>query len=142
MMRLQEAYYVANAYDANRNRILENREIKFTTSARQLSDSNRDGYITVDEFAYSLMRGDVYVATDKKVYANAYQFPSFPTTPMFPYFPYQPYFPTTSNIHPIGGALTGAAVGGVIGALIKGVAGLKTGAIIGGALGLIGGLVA
>ena len=141
MMRINEAYNLAISYDRNRDRVLENRELRFSGVARELTDSNRDGYVTVDECAFSLMRGDVYVASNNKVYPNAGRYAQYqPTYPGYGY--QQPYFPTNSNISPIGGMLTGAAVGGAIGALLKGIVGLQTGAIIGAAAGLISGVIA
>ncbi|GIW22281.1 MAG: hypothetical protein KatS3mg068_1288 [Candidatus Sericytochromatia bacterium] len=100
-MNLPFAYRVAASYDFNRDGVIRhwgiNRELDFDWQARQRTDVNRDGRITVDEFAHALARRDVFIGYDREVHAtNPFGNPGYPYPGGgSPYYPGYPNGPVT-----------------------------------------------
>lgn len=156
MMNLAYAYRVAASYDFNRDGFIKSRgfgkELDFDGDARRVTDFNRDGHLSVDEFAHALARGDVFIGYDREVHAtNPFGNPGYP----YPGggSPYYPGYPGGSVTYPgpgygyggaygspLGNIIGGAAVGGAIGYIADGKNGLENGAVIGGFIGAIGSL--
>lgn len=161
-INLQNAYRVAASYDFNRdgqiktNGLFGNKELDFDRNAKKLTDTNRDGKISVQEFAESLVRGDVVIGYDREVHARTpfggspgYPKPGYPGGGS-PYYPGAGSPPVTypgSNYgygggygggQSYGSILGGAAVGGAVGYVAGGGRGMETGAVIGGFLGALG----
>jgi hypothetical protein len=159
-MNLPYAYRIAASYDFNRDGIIRhwgfNKELDFDWQARQRTDTNRDGRITVDEFAHALARGDVFIGYDREVHAST---PFVGPNPGYPYpgggSPFYPGYPNGPVTYPGSGwgwgagygygsaggdILAGAVVGGAVGYVTGGKDGLGTGAVVGGFIGALGSL--
>lgn len=162
-INFQNAYRVAASYDFNRDGIIKtngffgSKEIEFDRNAKKLTDTNRDGKVSVQEFAESLVRGDVIIGYDREVHART---PFGPGNPGYPQTGYpgggSPYYPGAGGpvTYPgsnygygggyggggqsYGSILGGAAVGGAVGYISGGEKGMEKGAVIGGFLGVIG----
>ncbi len=164
-INLQNAYRVSASYDFNRDGIIKTngifggKEIEFDRNAKKLTDTNRDGKITVQEFAESLARGDVMIGYDREVHTTN---PFGGGNPGYPKPGYpgggSPYYPGAGS--PItypgsgygygGGSygmnqsysniFAGAAVGGAIGYISGGSDSVGKGAVLGGFLGALGNL--
>jgi hypothetical protein len=153
-MNIQYAYRVAASYDFNRDGVIDTfglgKEIAFDRDAKKRTDWNRDGKVTVDEFAQSLARNDIYIGYDREVHSNnpygqpgyGYPYPGGGS----PYYPGQPgpiTYPGSGYGYGNGGfgnIVGGAVVGGAIGYAADGRNGLETGAVIGGFIGALGNL--
>lgn len=162
-MNLPYAYRVAASFDYNRDGFIKTgiigRELEFDNDAKRRTDFNRDGKISIDEFAHALNRGDVFVGFDREVHSNnpfgqpgpQYPYPGGGS----PYYPGQPgpiTYPGSGFGGGYGGGygygggagygniVGGAAIGGAIGAIADGRNGLEKGAVIGGVLGAIANL--
>lgn len=164
-INLQNAYRVAASYDFNRDGYIKTgglfgKEIEFDRNAKRITDTNRDGHVTVQEFAESLARGDVMIGYDREVHSTN---PFGPGQPGYPKPGYpgggSPYYPGAGgpvtypgsgygygggyyggNQGGFGNIVGGAAVGGAIGYISGGSNGLEKGAVIGGFLGALGNL--
>lgn len=160
-MRLQNAYRVAASFDYNHDgnikaRGLFGKELDFDSNARRLTDYNKDGKISIDEFAHALAGGDVLIGYDRKVHTTN---PYGGGAPSYPYpgggSPYYPgqhgpvVYPGSGYIgggygygqnNGFGNIVGGAAVGGAIGYISGGNNGLEKGAVVGGFLGAISNL--
>jgi hypothetical protein len=160
------ARMIANNVDYNWNGQIDWRELDFKYNARSRADYDRNGRVTTEELAYSLMRGDVYVTSDRKAYpayyGNPYGQPGFgqpgytnpgygmPPHPHYPggYAPYPqaPGYPyanrsrVSSAENTVITTVVGAGVGAGVGYAVGGPAGAAPGAVIGGVVGLIGSL--
>lgn len=158
MMDLPNAYRVAAHYDFNRDGQINtgyfHREVEFDKNAKRLVDLNKDGKVSLDEFAHGLARGDVFVGYDQKVHSanpfdgpggsgSAYPYPGGGS----PYYPgaggggvYHPSYPTQpwgAGGNAYGSIAGGALVGGAIGYISGGKDGASSGAVIGGVIGAI-----
>lgn len=161
-MNLPFAYKIAASYDFNRDGVIRykgfSKELDFDRQARMRTDINKDGKITVDEFAHALARGDVLIGYDKEVHASN---PFGGPQPGYPYpgggSPYYPGYPSGPVTYPgsgygwggggygygnssAGDIFTGAALGGAVGYIAGGKDNIGTGAVIGGFVGALGSL--
>ncbi|MEK7432758.1 MAG: hypothetical protein AABZ74_06480 [Cyanobacteriota bacterium] len=160
MMDINNAYRVAAYYDFNRdgniNTGLFSKELDFDKNAKRLVDTDRNGKVSVGEFAQGLARGDVFMGYDQKVHsANPFDGPGgnhggypYPGggSPYYPgaggggvYHPY-PSTPWGGQNTGYGSIVGGAAVGGAIGYISGGSDGAGKGAVIGGFLGALSNL--
>ncbi len=71
------ARMVANNIDYNRNGKIESRELKFRNNSKRMVDYDRNGRVSTEELAYSLMRGDIYIAEGRKAYPT-YNYGGYP----------------------------------------------------------------
>lgn len=161
------ARMVANNIDYNRNGKIESRELKFKNNSKRMVDYDRNGRVSTEELAYSLMRGDIYIAEGRKAYPTynygGYPRPGYGTpgygnpgygTPPYRYgpdapLPQQPGFPYGQGNSSGGGigkilgtTVVGAGAGAAIGYAINPVqkfigGGAAIGAIIGVAVGAL-----
>jgi hypothetical protein len=159
------ARMVANNVDYNWNGKIDRRELDFENGSKRLVDTDRNGKVTTEELAQSLMRGDIYISSNRKAYPAYYSQPGFgqpgyqnpgygyPPRPYYPggYAPYPqaPAYPYNNNngyrnvSHGENAAITavvGAGVGAGVGYAVSGPVGVAPGAAIGGIIGLIGSL--
>jgi len=157
------ARMIANNVDYNWNGQIDRNELRFMHNSKRLVDTNRDGRVSTEELAQSLMRGDIYISNDRKAYPTyrhgyghppAYGRPGYGPRPIFgqpPYGGYQPPYPQAPG-YPYQYNQGGANIGRALGVTAVGVglgagvayavsAPLATGAAIGGAIGLIGSLL-
>lgn len=163
------AQMIAQNVDYNYSGVIERNELKFRQGSKSLVDLNRDGHVTTRELADSLVRGDVYVSSDRKLYRTyprpGFNFPGsgqghFPPYGPSPapggYYPYPGYwnqapgpqgpgYPYRSSNAGLSDAFVstavGAGVGAGVGAVVGGSEGAGTGALIGGAVGLFSNLL-
>ncbi|MBT9544943.1 MAG: hypothetical protein IV090_06090 [Candidatus Sericytochromatia bacterium] len=163
------ARMVANNVDYNWNGRIDNRELDFKNGAKRLVDTDRNGNVSTEELAQSLMRGDIYISNDRKAYPAYYSRPGFGqpgyTNPGYGYgrpgyggFPPHPRYPGSYAPYPQApgypyqnrnissgenaaiSTVVGAGVGAGVGYAVSGPVGVAPGAAIGGIIGLIGSL--
>lgn len=157
------AHMIAQNVDYNYNGVIEWKELKFRQGTKTLVDTNRDGHVTKNELADSLVRGDIYIS-DRKAYRTyprpgfGFGFPGF-GQPAFPpygpvpghggYYPYPgywnqapqsqgpgyPYIQGRSQNEELGEALVSTAVGAGVGAGVGAVVGGREGAGTGAVVG-------
>ena len=160
-INLQNAYRVAASYDYNRDGFVKasglfGKEIKFDRDARRNTDFNKDGKISIDEFAHALAKRDIFIGYDREVHSSnpfgggnntGYPYPGGGS----PYYPGQhgptvypgPSYGGGGGYYPnsgYGNVVGGAALGGAIGYISGGSNGLEKGAVLGGVLGAISNL--
>jgi hypothetical protein len=145
------ARMVANNVDYNWSGTIESRELQFRNGSKRLVDTDRNGRVTTEELAHSLMRGDIYIH-DRKAYPAYRHGYGHPVRPIFggsPYGNYQPPYPQAPGYpyqhNPgrsgnLGVTLGATAVGAGVGAGVAYAmaAPLATGAAVGAAIGLVG----
>ncbi|MFN8674048.1 MAG: hypothetical protein U0457_18455 [Candidatus Sericytochromatia bacterium] len=157
MMDINNAYRVAAYYDFNRDGQINtgwfHKEIEFDRNAKRVTDTNRDGNVSIHEFAQALSRGDVMIGYDQKVYStNPFDGPGGHHPGGYPYpGGGSPYYPGGAQPYPqpypggwsggnYGNIVGGAAVGGAIGYIAGGGKGAGEGAVIGGFIGALSNL--
>lgn len=156
------ARMIANNVDSNWNGKIDRRELSFKQGSKRLADYDRNGTVSTDELAYSLMRGDIYIANDRKAYPTyqrpgygnnypgygygvpprpgyGYGQPPMPTAPGYPYQP-NPGYGYRGAAQVAGTTVAGAVLGAGVGYAVGGSQGAGTGAAVGGILGFISNL--
>lgn len=158
------ARMIANNVDYNWNGRIDRRELDFEYGAKSRADWDRNGTVSTEELAQSLMRGDIYITSDRKAYPAYYGHPGyvqpgFPRPgygmpphphypggyapyPQAPGYPYQhnPYQRISATENALITTVVGAGVGAGVGYAVSGPVGVAPGAAIGGVIGLIGSL--
>lgn len=154
------ARMIANNIDYNWNGRIDRRELDFEYGAKTRADWDRNGVVSTEELAYSLMRGDIYITSNRKAYPTYYGyqpgyphpgfgmpphpnypggFPPYPQAPGYPYQP-NPYQRISATENALITTVVGAGIGAGVGYVVGGPVGVAPGAAIGGVIGLIGSL--